>query len=190
MAASSIDKKAIKAELDADKRNIATLWNEAVRLYTVDTGNDLVSPKFKDTKAMIDFGTSEMNAFHHYRHDGSKVDKLRSLFMKNISYVESGSSMLLNAASTSFPPAAAINTAMTYVLTACKAVSAQYDIVINFFEDLNNFLERVTIIEKRVPRQPAYQNTLMDVFASFLRMCGLAHKLILLGRFSKSQEQN
>ena len=105
--------------------------------------------------------------------------------MKNIAYVESGSTMILNAAASGFPPAAALNTAMTIILSACKAVSAQYDVIINFFEDLNVFLQRVTIIEKRVPRQRAYQNTLMDVFASLLNMCGLAHVVIKEGRFSK-----
>lgn len=50
---------------------------------------------------------------------------------------------------------------------------------------MNSFLERVTILETRLPSQKAYQNCLMDVFTSFLTLTGYAHKYIELGRFSK-----
>lgn len=58
--------------------------------------------------------------------------------------------------------------------------------VVVFFEDMNSFLERVTILETRLPSSKAYQNCLMDVFTSFLTLTGYAHKYIELGRFSKS----
>lgn len=69
---------------------------------------------------------------------------------------------------------------------ACKQVSADYDVVVVFFEDMNSFLERVTILETRLPSHKAYQNCLMDVFTSFLTLTGYAHKYIELGRFSKT----
>lgn len=50
---------------------------------------------------------------------------------------------------------------------------------------MNSFLERVTILETRLPSQKAYQNCLMDVFTAFLTLTGYAHKYIELGRFSK-----
>lgn len=186
MAKSTVDKKAVKAELEADSRDITHLWNTAVKQYTDVTKITLVAPHFVDTASMINFGTEEMNKFHHFRHDGKKVDRLRRLFVKNIEYIEIGSTVLLNAASAAFPPAAAISTAMTFILSACRAVSTEYDVIINFFEDMNNFLDRVTIIEKRVPRQKAYQNALMDVFISLLQMCAIAHKFIEQKRFSKN----
>ena len=57
--------------------------------------------------------------------------------------------------------------------------------VVVFFEDMNSFLQRIVILETRLPKYNAYQNCLMDVFTSFLNMCGFAHKYIELGRFSK-----
>lgn len=50
---------------------------------------------------------------------------------------------------------------------------------------MNSFLERVVILETRLPSHKAYQNCLMDVFTSFLTLTGYAHKYIELGRFSK-----
>lgn len=68
---------------------------------------------------------------------------------------------------------------------ACKQVSADYDVVTAFFEDMNAFLQRITILESRLPNYPAYRNCLMDVFTSVLEMCGFATKYIQLRRFSK-----
>lgn len=56
-----------------------------------------------------------------------------------------------------------------------------------FFEDMNSFLQRIVILETRLPTYNAYQNCLMEVFTSFLTMCGFAHKYIELGRFSKTK---
>lgn len=58
-----------------------------------------------------------------------------------------------------------------------------------FFEDMNSFLQRITILETRLPKHKGYQNCLMDVFTSFLVMCGFAHKFIELGRFSESRNK-
>jgi hypothetical protein len=71
-------------------------------------------------------------------------------------------------------------------IQACRQVSADYDVVVVFFEDMNSFLQRIVILETRLPQYKAYQNCLMDVFTSFLQMCGYAHKYIELGRFSES----
>jgi len=53
-----------------------------------------------------------------------------------------------------------------------------------FFEDSNSFLERIVILEGRLPKQKAYQNCLLEVFAAFLKMAAFSHKYIELGRFS------
>ena len=51
---------------------------------------------------------------------------------------------------------------------------------------MNSFLQRIVILEKRMPRQRAYQNCLMEVFSAFLKMCGFATEYIKKGRFSES----
>ncbi|KAL7920644.1 hypothetical protein ACQKWADRAFT_298070 [Trichoderma austrokoningii] len=184
MAANEGDKKLAAEDIEKDDRDVADLWKEALKQYKGIVGFDL-QPKFNNVQAMVDFGTGEMNAFHKFRHNSKKVDKLRSLFSANIDYIEKGAQQLISAATPAFPPAAAIGTAITYLLSACKQVSADYDVVVVFFEDMNSFLERVTILETRLPSQKAYQNCLMDVFTSFLTLTGYAHKYIELGRFKK-----
>ncbi|GIZ42161.1 hypothetical protein CKM354_000543900 [Cercospora kikuchii] len=176
--------KKIKAELEKDNRDVADLWSDALRAYKGIVGTDL-QPKFANVNEIIAFGTKEMNSFHKFRHNQKKVDKLRSLFMANIGYIETGAQQLVAAATPAFPPAAAIGTALTYMLSACKQVSADYDVVNAFFEDMNAFLQRITILESRLPAYPAYRNCLMDVFTSILKMCGFATKYIELGRLKK-----
>ena len=108
--------KRMKEELEKDNRDVADLWNDALRKYKGIVGVDL-GPKFADTEAMIQFGTEQMNTFHQFRHNQKKVDKLRSLFMANLDYIQKGAQQLIAAATPAFPPAAAIGTALTYMLS-------------------------------------------------------------------------
>ncbi|KIX01404.1 uncharacterized protein Z518_09130 [Rhinocladiella mackenziei CBS 650.93] len=177
----------IKESLAKDSRDVADLWNDALRKYKGITGVDL-SPNFTSVDAMIAFGTNQMNNFHQFRHNQKKVDKLRGLFIANLGYIQQGAQQLIAAATPAFPPAAAIGTALTYMLSACKQVSADYDVITAFFEDMNAFLQRITILESRLPKYPAYRNCLMDVFTSVLEMCGFATKYIELGRFKRRRQ--
>ncbi|KAH8885431.1 hypothetical protein GQ53DRAFT_695857 [Thozetella sp. PMI_491] len=174
----------MKQELDADTRDVSGLWNEALKKYKGIVGVELQA-KFQSVDEMIAYGTDQMNNFHKFRHDQKKVDKLRSLFVANMSLIEKGAQQLVAAATPAFPPAAAIGTAFTYMLNACRQVSADYNVVTAFFEDMNAFLQRISILESRLPSNKAYRNCLMDVFTSLLEMCGFATKYIELGRFKK-----
>lgn len=174
--------KPSKAGLVEDDRDVADLWKAALNSYKGIVGFDL-EKTFNNTEDMINQGVKDMNAFHKFRHDEKKVDKLRSLFAANIGFIEQGSQQLIAAATPAFPPAAAIGTAITYMLKACRQVSADYDIVVVFFQDMNSFLQRIVILETRMPKYKAYQNCLMDVFTSFLCMTAFAHKYIKQGRF-------
>ncbi|KAL7768437.1 hypothetical protein ACKLNR_002738 [Fusarium oxysporum f. sp. zingiberi] len=174
----------LEEKLKNDDRDVADLWKEALKSYESIVGFGL-QRKFDNVNSMLDFGTDQMNNFHKFRHDKGKVDRLRSLFSSNLDLVEKGANQIIAAAAPAFPPAAAIGTALTYMLQACRSVSADYDIIIVFFEDMNSFLTRITILETRLPKYKAYQNCLMEVFNSLLTMCGFAHKYIELGRFKK-----
>ncbi|KAL7802262.1 hypothetical protein V8C44DRAFT_345495 [Trichoderma aethiopicum] len=184
MGANGGEKIVVPEDLENDNRDVADLWKQALKQYKGIVGFDL-QPKFNNVQAMIDFGTNEMDAFHKFRHNSKKVDKLRSLFAANMDYIEKGTQQLISAAVPAFPPAAAIGTAITYLLSACRQVSADYDVVVVFFDDMNSFLQRVIILETRLPPHKAYQKCLMDVFTSFLTLTGYAHKYIELGRFKK-----
>ena len=116
--------KHMKEELEKDNRDVADLWNDALRTYKGIVGVDL-QPKFTDTEAMIQFGTEQMNNFHQFRHNQKKVDKLRSLFMANLGYIQQGAQQLIAAATPAFPPAAAIGTALTYMLSVGNQTSTR-----------------------------------------------------------------
>ncbi|KAL7788360.1 hypothetical protein V8C37DRAFT_388324 [Trichoderma ceciliae] len=165
-------------------RVIADLWQDALRAYKGIVGFDL-ERKFDNIHAMIDQATDEMNNFRKFRHNEKKVDKLRTLLMTNLDYIDAGTQQLVSAASPAFPPAAAIGTAITYFLGACRLVSADYDTITIFLEDMKSFLQRILILEARLPQNKQYQACLMEVFTSFLTMCGFAHKFVELGRFKK-----
>ncbi|KAF4422442.1 hypothetical protein CFRS1_v001515 [Colletotrichum fructicola] len=187
MTMSSAEKKPlsdVEKQLSTDDRDVKDLWQEALKGYQGIVGFSL-ERKFDNVQSMLDFGTEQMNKFHKFRHDKGKIDRLRTLLASNLNYVEKGANQIIEAASPAFPPAAAIGTALTYILQACRSVSADYDIVIVFFEDMNSFLQRISILESRLPQKRAYQNCLMEVFTSLLNMCGFAHKYIELGRFKK-----
>lgn len=115
--------KRIKEELEKDTRDVADLWNDALRNYKGIVGESLV-PRYTSVEEMIQVGTEQMNAFHKYRHNGKKVDKLRSLFTSNLEYIELGAKQIIAAATPAFPPAAAIGTAFTYMLSVSVQLTA------------------------------------------------------------------
>jgi hypothetical protein len=116
MAANEGEKQIAAQEIENDNRDVADLWKKALQQYKGIVGFDL-QPKFNNVQAMIEYGTDEMNSFHKFRHNSKKVDKLRSLFAANIDYIEKGAQQLISAAVPAFPPAAAIGTAITYLLS-------------------------------------------------------------------------
>jgi hypothetical protein len=112
---SSDEKVRLPADLQEENRDVADLWKDALKAYKGIVGFDL-EKKFDNVQAMIDQGTKEMNSFHSFRHNDKKVDKLRSLFANNLDYIEKGAQQLISAATPAFPPAAAIGTAITFML--------------------------------------------------------------------------
>jgi hypothetical protein len=78
--------ESVKTALASDKRDVADLWSDALKKYKGIVGEDLVQ-RYSSVQEMIDFGTSEMNSFHRFRHNEKKVDKLRSLFAGNLDYI-------------------------------------------------------------------------------------------------------
>ncbi|KAI3400781.1 hypothetical protein diail_1990 [Diaporthe ilicicola] len=168
-------------------RDVVDIWSDAIRQYQGIGGKDLKGrfDQFKSVDSLVDFGCKEMEGFHAFRYDGTKVSKLRGLFKDSMWLIEGGMQQVVAAATPAFPPAAAVGTALTYMLSACKEVSADYDIVTTFFVDFTMFLRRMKILEKRLPKQGAFHDCVFDVFASLLKMCGIATKYIELKRFKK-----
>jgi hypothetical protein len=100
--------------------------------------------------------------------------------------IVAGAGYIAQAASAAFPPSTAILTAFTYIMKVSTDVSKDYDIITDFFEKMNTFLVRISIIEKHVPAFTGFRSHLMTVFTSVLKMCGFATKAIREKRWKKA----
>ena len=174
-----------QSPMDAEEAtDIAILWRETLQQYYINTKQDLATlPRFTSVSAVMKDGQLQNDAFNEYRHPKTKVNQLRSVLSRNIDLIQVGAQHLAQAATPAFPPAAAILTAFTYMLKGAKSVSEDYDRIISFYDEMNSFLERVSILEHRLPRVKAFRTILMRVFSALMNICGIATRKISKGRF-------
>ncbi|KAF9639816.1 putative glyoxalase bleomycin resistance protein dioxygenase protein [Lasiodiplodia theobromae] len=170
------------AESPAD---VADLWERAIREYVKDTERDITRVRHMSTKEILEEQKHALDRFKNFRHDGQTTDKLRSLVSKNSELIMSAAKQISSAASAAFPAAGTILTAFTWVMDASNNVSKDYDVIYTFFDIQHSFLERISIIEKKVPNIEIYQTIMMRVFTSILDLCRIATKYQKEGRFIK-----
>src|SRR5262249_3591791 len=125
----------------------------------------------------------QLDAFKGFRHDRSGLDKLRSLVSANASLIQTAAKQIAGAASAAFPPSSAILTAFTYVMTASKHVSEDYNVIEGFFDLMQSFLRRLSLLEGKIPAREEFQVDLIKVFSSILRLSALAYTYRVKGRF-------
>ncbi|EON98245.1 hypothetical protein UCRPA7_6226 [Phaeoacremonium minimum UCRPA7] len=176
---------------EEDGTDIGGLWNQALEDYARDSGSEkergpdlrLLDPGKWTVSAIRTEQKYQLDVFSQYRHDKTKVDKLRALVSHNSDIIVGVAGHVANAASVAFPPASAILTAFTYVMSASKAVSDDYDMIESFFDIMNAFLERLQILESKLPDSKNFKAVLMRVFVSLLGICAIARKYRIKGRF-------
>lgn len=61
-------------------------------------------------------------------------------------------------------------------------MSADYDKIAGFFEDLDLYLNRLKILEKWVPPVPELEVALVKVLTSVLVLCGICAKYVMMKR--------
>ena len=170
----------------SEATDLAQLWREALTQYYINTEQDLTTlPRFTSMQAVMNDEKLQKDAFNKYRHPETQVNKLRTVLGRNVDLIQKGAQYLAQAATPAFPPAAAILTAFTFMLRAAKDVTSDYERIISFYDQMNKFLERVSIIEDHLPSIPNYRRILMGVFSSLLNICGIATRYIAKGRFKK-----
>lgn len=64
-------------------------------------------------------------------------------------------------------------------------MSSDYDKVTAFFDIMGSLLERVSLLEGRLPAVKAYKTILMRVFSDLMVLCGIATFYVADGRFSE-----
>ncbi|KLU84503.1 hypothetical protein MAPG_03544 [Magnaporthiopsis poae ATCC 64411] len=167
--------------------DVAALWDQALTSYSDRTGVDIrmaVQPQKSISSIMME-QQRLLQAFSGFRHNKGKVDKLRTVIARNADVVQSVATLVADAASAAFSPSAIILTAFTNVLNASKHVSDDYNAILGFFDLMNSFLERLSLLEGKLPRLPAFRKFVVQVFSSMLCVSGIARSYCLKGRFVK-----
>jgi hypothetical protein len=101
---------------------------------------------------------------------------LRHYLARNTVIIQQAARNVCNAASTAFPPSAAILTAFNFCLDASKVVADYYDAVVSFFDIMSSILERMSLLEQRLPPNGAHQNFVIRVFTALLEICAIAKR--------------
>ncbi|WEW59218.1 hypothetical protein PRK78_004687 [Emydomyces testavorans] len=109
--------------------------------------------------------------FKSRRHDGSKMDKFRSLVCKSLKPIERVCEAVMQAGLSS---------------QTANSVSADYDKVVSFFEDVSSYLNTLKILETQVPPIPELRDALAEVLASVLILCGIFAKYLKMKRVVKA----
>jgi hypothetical protein len=64
-------------------------------------------------------------------------------------------------------------------------VSADYDKVAALFEDIKSYLQRLKVLEHRVPAVPELELVITEVLTSIMVLCGISTKYIRTKRVGK-----
>lgn len=172
------------AESETD---IAVLWGQALDDYTKVSKVDIrkIVSRQGSIEAIVTEQRQQLESFKGFRHDKSDFDKLRHTIATNSAHIQQVAGLVANAAASAFPPSAVILTAFNCVLNASTNVSADYDMIQSFFDLMQSFLQRLSLLEGRIPEQRAFQQHVVKVFSSLLKLCALAHSYCVQGRFVK-----
>jgi hypothetical protein len=68
---------------------------------------------------------------------------------------------------------------------ASTDVSADLDKIASFFDIMSSILQRVSILEKKLPTIKAYKANMTTVFSDLMIVCGIATYYVASGRFSE-----
>ncbi len=139
--------------MERELTDLGGLWQEALFKYRQESGVDL-----QEVASGLDMSTvlaeqqTQLLVFGEFRHNKGKVDELRNLVSRNTGLLRGIVTHGLQAATGAFPPCSAILAAFNLVMNASKAVSDDYDMIVAFFDIMNSFLERISLLEKRMPQ--------------------------------------
>ncbi|KKZ68736.1 hypothetical protein EMCG_05645 [[Emmonsia] crescens] len=170
---------------DAIPSDVSLLWQRALDKYQESTGKDLEEvPRFTRVEDIFKDAELQQGTFNKFRHNGEMVDRLRSSVARNVNFLQS-LQFVVDGAALAYPPTIAISSAFFHFLQVTKHVSSDYDKIVDFFDSMKTFLERLSIIQGKLPSIPAYKSHVMRVFSAMLSVCGIATTYIKKGRWKK-----
>ncbi|PLB46084.1 hypothetical protein P170DRAFT_259882 [Aspergillus steynii IBT 23096] len=177
----------VRFEAGVAATDFADIWNLAIARYEETTKTELVSLSSAGT---VDDVLREIRGrgllFKLRRHKSSRIDTFRALVTRSLKPIQVVTETVGQGVSNVFPPGMAIFTAVRYLISTANAVSADYDKLTEFFEDLDAYLGRVKVLESRMSLIPELQNALAEVLSSVLILCGISARYIKTRRIGES----
>ncbi|KAI8724317.1 hypothetical protein NCS52_00000500 [Fusarium sp. LHS14.1] len=167
--------------------DVGLIWKSAVDRYEAITGEQIQQlARAKNVAQILEDIDNNEARFKIHRHDGTKLDRFRTLVSQSLSPIQFIGDIVAQATKTLYPPSEAIFAAVRYLISVSKSVSADYDKVAGFFEDLRSYLVRLKILEGNVPPIPELKVVLAEVFTSILVLCAICTKYVRTKRVVKA----
>ncbi|KAF8540637.1 hypothetical protein BDD12DRAFT_880276 [Trichophaea hybrida] len=166
---------------------VAALWRRAISQYQEATGNDPCSFNIKQAPSIEDvmnFTVEKEGHFKKWRSDGvsRKTSKFREVLKATLRPIDKLGSFVGSCASMAFPPSSVIFGAISVMLQTANSVSADYDTLLAFFEELKSFLERLKVLNGHIRSSPEIEECLVEILGSILILIGLSSKEMKRGR--------
>ncbi|KAH7117652.1 hypothetical protein B0J11DRAFT_583050 [Dendryphion nanum] len=144
--------------------DIGEIWEAATVRYEQLAGLRIQSlASATNVNAVLQKITERETKFMLKRHDGSKLDRVRTLVRNILDPLQMWGDIVTNATKTIYPPTEVIFAAFRYLINTAIVVSADYDRIQEFFENLKSYLSRLKIWEIKVPPIPQLKHIIMDV---------------------------
>ncbi|KAH9882828.1 hypothetical protein J1614_000194 [Plenodomus biglobosus] len=167
--------------------DIGAIWSTAVLRYEAITNvkiQTFAGPKSVD-EIWNDSKEMEKN-FSSHRHDRSRIDRFRTMVKNSLAPIEMWGNIVANATKTTFPPSEVIFAATRYLISTASVVSADFDRIEEFFQDLSSYLTQLKVWEHNLPCIPELEEVITEVFTSVLVLCGICTKYVKMKRFVKA----
>ncbi|KAK5093560.1 hypothetical protein LTS08_008884 [Lithohypha guttulata] len=166
---------------------VQRIWNDAVADFEASTSTKLDSlPVVSSAIDIVGALQIQETKFGVFRNSTSKVDKIRSAVKQGLHFVDQISKILASALSSNFAPASGIFAAVGFLVQTTNKVSADYDNIAEFFEDVQSYLEQLKLLERHVTDSLELQAMTAKVLAAMLVFCGVCVKHIQMGRRRKA----
>ncbi|EEP77938.1 predicted protein [Uncinocarpus reesii 1704] len=161
--------------------DVGESWKTAISRYEDATSTKITSLTLaRSVDDILAEVQDRETRFKERRHDGSKTDRFRTLLHKSLKPLERLCEIVTQSGSSVFPPGVVIFTASVNI------VSADYDKVVEFFEDVNFYLNTLKVLETKVPPIKELKNAITEVLTSVLMLCGIFAKYVKMKRFAKA----
>lgn len=166
---------------------VVDIWKQALDSYERVTGTRIDQLQRTTTiDEILGEIDARQNGFSLQRHDGSRFDRFRTTVSECLAPIEAANEIVSQAVKATFPPAEAIFAAIRHLIKTTNAVSADYDKISGFFEDLKYYLQQLQVIDAYVQLIPQLKVALTEVFQSVLILCGICTKYSKTKRIIKS----